>query len=156
MAKEDRRRLRKVARPGARVRVLLSLPPLFFLAAALMAAGGRLFQAGTPHPPNRAGTAALLRLYLTPGGRYTAADIRANGYTTPADKFQGILANHHLHPVVGERICPITHTRANPRFAWVIGNRRYLFCCPPCIDEFVQQAKTAPASIRPPAAYVQR
>jgi YHS domain-containing protein len=58
--------------------------------------------------------------------------------------------------VAGEPICPITRTRANARFAWVIGGRRYLFCCPPCIDEFVQQAKAAPASLRPPEAYVQR
>jgi hypothetical protein len=151
---EAQERFSMRAKPGSGMRVLLLLPTVFFLGAAIAAAGRRLFRDRPFSPP--APAEEQRRLYLTPGGRYTAADIRANGDTLPAEKFKGVLANHHLHPAVGDRICPITDTRANPRFAWIIGGRRYLFCCPPCIDEFVQRAKTAPGSIRLPEVYVQR
>jgi len=137
------------ARPGAGTRFLLSLPTLLFLGAALMSIGLRWFRSS-------AAVDAQQRLYRAPAGLYSQADIQANGTAPPSVKFHGILANHHLQPTASERICPITRTRANPRFAWSVGGRKYLFCCPPCIDEFVQQARTAPATIRPPEAYVQR
>lgn len=137
------------ARPGAGTRLLLYLPTVFFLGAAAVSIGLRWLRPG-------ATTDALQGLYRAPAGLYSRADIRINGPAPPSEKFRGILANHHLQPANGERICPITHTRANPRFAWSVGGRRYLFCCPPCIDEFVQQARTAPGTIRPPETYVQR
>jgi hypothetical protein len=95
-------------------------------------------------------------LYLTPHGRYTAADIRANGPLLPSQKFRGVFASHNLHPAAGARLCPITGTLASPKFSWIVGGRKYLFCCPPCIDEFVRRAKEKPASIRPPEAYIKR
>jgi YHS domain-containing protein len=136
------------APPGTATRLLLLLPTGFFLVAAFTASGLSLFRA-RPRDPTR-------RLYQTPGGLYTLADIRTNGTVEPAEKFSGIPANHHLHAAVGDPICPITHARANPRFAWTIGGRRYLFCCPPCIDDFVRLARSAPGAIRPPEAYVAR
>lgn len=96
------------------------------------------------------------RLYLTPGGGYTAADIQANGRTTAAERYRGQVPRHDPKPKPGDRICPVTRTRANPRFTWTVSGKRYLFCCPPCIDEFVQQARQDPDSLRRPEEYVQQ
>jgi YHS domain-containing protein len=61
-----------------------------------------------------------------------------------------------MNPKPGSPLCPITSTRADTRFRWNVGGKAYLFCCPPCIDEFVQRAKDEPTSIRRPEDYVQR
>jgi hypothetical protein len=103
-----------------------------------------------PDPPS----AAERRLYLTPGGRYTAADIAINGPILPAQRFRGIESMHDMHPQPGDRLCPITGTRASPRFTWIVGGKAYQFCCPPCIEEFVRQAKERPRTIHPPEYYV--
>lgn len=96
------------------------------------------------------------KLYLVPGGAYTAADVAANGRRTASDKFKGFRAKHDAHPNPGDRLCPVTSTKAHPDCAWIIGGRAYTFCCPPCVDEFVKQAKEKPASVKPPEAYVQK
>lgn len=95
-------------------------------------------------------------LFLTPGGRYTDADIAANEGLTPHQKFHGFIAKHNPRPQVGERLCPITLTKANPECTWVINGYEYQFCCPPCIDEFIKLAKEHPEEILPPDAYVKR
>jgi hypothetical protein len=95
-------------------------------------------------------------LYLTPGGKYTAADIAANGRRTASEKFRGFRAKHDFAPQPGDPICPVTRTKADPRCAWVVGGNEYLFCCPPCVDEFVRTAKERPGEIRDPGEYVQR
>jgi len=95
-------------------------------------------------------------LYLTPGGAYTAADIKANGNVTASQKFKGLTANHDLKPKAGERICPITLTKANPKFTWIVGGKAYEFCCPPCIDEFVATAKSNPELLKAPGDYVKK
>ncbi len=82
-------------------------------------------------------------LYLTPSGRYTSADIDANGKLTASQKFKGIKSAHDMNPKDGDRICPITETKANPKFTWVIDGKSYEFCCPPCVDEFVKMAKSS-------------
>jgi YHS domain-containing protein len=92
-------------------------------------------------------------LYLTPGGRYTADDIKANGGVTASEKFKGIKAVHDMRPKPGEPVCPITMTKANDKFAWVVGGQTYTFCCPPCVDEFVQLAKEKPDEIMAPDFY---
>ncbi|MBA4066565.1 MAG: hypothetical protein C0501_23245 [Isosphaera sp.] len=94
-------------------------------------------------------------LYLTPGGKYTADDIRANGGVTASEKFKGAQAEHDAKPKPGDRICPVSLTKANPKFAWVIGGKEYQFCCPPCVDEFVRKAKEKPDEVKPPESYVQ-
>jgi multiple sugar transport system substrate-binding protein len=43
-------------------------------------------------------------------------------------------------------ICPISKTKAAPKFSWVVGGKTYQFCCPPCVDEFVQTAKKIQAT----------
>lgn len=93
------------------------------------------------------------KLYLTAGGKYTEADIKANGGVVASQKFRGLKAEHDLKPMPGEKICPVTLTKANPKFSWVIGGKTYEFCCPPCVDEFVALAKEKPEEIKDPEAY---
>lgn len=96
------------------------------------------------------------KLYLIPGGKYTEADIEANGNVVASQKFKGLKANHDLKPKAGDKICPITLTSASPKFSWVVDGKTYEFCCPPCVDEFVLLAKENPAEIKPPEEYRQK
>jgi len=93
------------------------------------------------------------KLYLTAGGIYTEADIKANGNMTASQKFKGFKARHDLKPAPGDKICPVTLTKANPLCTWIIAGKSYEFCCPPCVDEFVATAKESPADIKEPEAY---
>ena len=97
-----------------------------------------------------------VKLYLTPGGLYTEADIKANGNVTASQKFKGFLAKHDLKPKPGDKICPVTLTKANPKCAWIVGGKTYEFCCPPCVDEFVAMAKSDPQLVKKPEDYVKR
>lgn len=94
------------------------------------------------------------QLYLTPGGIYTRADIEANGGQTASQRFKSFKAGHDHQPHPGDRLCPVTLTKANPDCTWVVGGRKYEFCCPPCVDEFVRLAKENPGAIKPPNKYV--
>jgi YHS domain-containing protein len=96
------------------------------------------------------------RLFLTPGGKYTAADIEANGRRTSGQKFANFTPKHDLKPKSGDKICPITLTKANPECSWIIDGKTYEFCCPPCVEEFVRLAKDRPDEIEEPAAYVKK
>jgi hypothetical protein len=96
------------------------------------------------------------QLYLTPGGLYTAEDIKANGNMTGSEKFKNFKANHDIKPKAGDKICPITLTKANPECSWIIGGKKYEFCCPPCVDEFVKLAKEDPKAIKAPEEYVKK
>lgn len=106
--------------------------------------------------PNKVPDEEERQLYLTPGGLYTEADIKANGNTTASAKFKGMMSAHNNKPAPGEKICPISLTKANPKFTWYIGGKPYEFCCPPCVDEFVKTAKATPSEIKQPEEYVQR
>jgi YHS domain-containing protein len=103
--------------------------------------------------PDKVADAEERTLYLTPGGKYTAADIAANGNRTASEKFKGVKAEHDLKPKPGDKVCPVTMTKANPKFSWVIGGKTYEFCCPPCVDEFVSLAKENPDELKEPDAY---
>jgi hypothetical protein len=96
------------------------------------------------------------QLYLTPGGKYTEADIKANGNRTASQKFKGVMSSHDRKPKSGDKICPITRTKANPKITWVVGGKTYEFCCPPCVDEFVKTAKEHPEEIKEPGSYVKK
>ncbi len=104
--------------------------------------------------PTKVRDAEEYALYLVPGGIYTAADIEANGNVTVSQRFEGFVATHDFSPNVGDRLCPITRTKANPECWWVIAGQRYTFCCPPCIDEFLQLAKERPELVLLPEEYV--
>jgi hypothetical protein len=101
-------------------------------------------------------SAADKALFLTPGGLYTQADIAANGNTSAYLKYASVVPSHDAQVKSGEPVCPISETKPNPQLTWVIGAKKYAFCCPPCIAEFVKKAKTAPQSIKAPEAYVKK
>ena len=106
--------------------------------------------------PNAVAASEEQQLYLTPGGKYTLDDIKANGNVTASQKFKGLVSNHNLMPAVGDKICPITTTKANPQFTWVIDGQPYEFCCPPCVDEFVKMGKEKPEELQPANSYVKK
>lgn len=106
--------------------------------------------------PAKVGDQKERELYLMPGGQYTEADIVANGSVTAGQKFKGLRSSHDMSPKVGDKICPVTETKANPAFTWVVGGQRYEFCCPPCVDEFVKAAKAETAQLKPPSEYVKK
>ncbi|MGV3486483.1 MAG: hypothetical protein ACO1RT_18850 [Planctomycetaceae bacterium] len=93
-------------------------------------------------------------LYFTAGGKYTQADIEANGGITASQKFKGVMSAHDMNPKQGDRICPVTLTKANARFTWTIDGKSYQFCCPPCIDEFVRLAKEQPDQLKDPDHFI--
>jgi hypothetical protein len=95
-------------------------------------------------------------LFLTPGGIYTEADIKANGRLTAAQKFAKFKPAHDRKPKPGDQICPITRTKANPACTWIVGGKTYTFCCPPCVSEFIKLAKESPESIKEPSEYVKK
>jgi hypothetical protein len=120
-----------------------------------------------PHEPENHGDASIARdnaqdsdeerkLFLTPGGVYTLADIKANGRMTGGEKFKGFQAGHDVKPKAGDKICPVTLTKANEKCTWIIGGQVYEFCCPPCVEEFVKLAKEEPSTVKPPASYVKK
>ncbi len=95
-------------------------------------------------------------LYLTPGGRYTADDIAANGDATATQKFKGIKSEHNMKPEVGDQLCPISGTKANPKFTWIIDGKPYEFCCPPCVDEFLTTAKASTDPLPDPDSFIKK
>lgn len=111
-------------------------------------------QHGDAMPERIADQGAERELYLTAGGIYTQADIEANGSVTATQKFKGVKSAHDMFPKTGDKICPITQTKANKNFTWIVGGKAYEFCCPPCVDEFVKMAKTTPDKIDAPETYI--
>ncbi|WP_145382524.1 hypothetical protein [Botrimarina mediterranea] len=96
------------------------------------------------------------QLYFTAAGKYTEADIKANGPLSAGTKFKGFMSKHDMNPKPGEKICPVTFTKANPKIEWQVNGQKYLFCCPPCVDEFVRMAKEEPEDVLKPEEYVQK
>jgi len=112
-------------------------------------------QHDTGMPPAVAGSEEQ-KLYFTAGGKYTQADIEANGKLSAGQKFRGFMSKHDMKPKPGDLICPVTFTKANPKVAWIVGGKKYLFCCPPCVDEFVRMAKENPDQVEEPEYYIQK
>lgn len=106
--------------------------------------------------PDKLANDAERELYLTSGGRYSSEDIAANGSMTASQKFKGMRSAHDMNPKAGDRICPITKTKANPKFSWVIDGKSYQFCCPPCIDEFLKSAKSSTDLLPEPESFVKK
>ena len=136
------------------------LSPAFVVAIMLILWGITRF-ADTPSlhlptMPEKVTNASEKELYLEPGGLYSLEDIEANGKLTATQKYAGFVPEHNTNPKPGDPVCPITQTQANPQCSWIIGGHTYLFCCPPCIDEFLAKAKNSPNQIEMPAAYVQK
>lgn len=110
----------------------------------------------SPEMPDKLAAGAEKELYLTPGGWYTSADIIANGSVTASQKFKGIKSEHDMKPKVGDRLCPISGTKANPKFAWIIDGKSYEFCCPPCVDEFLTSAKSSKDPLPDPGSFIKK
>jgi hypothetical protein len=108
----------------------------------------------TPAMPLPSGEEEERAIFLTPAGSYTAADIAVNGDAWPSQKYRGFRAVHDYQPKPGDRLCPITRTKANPACTWVIRGQTYEFCCPPCITEFVRKAKQQPDEIAPANSFI--
>jgi hypothetical protein len=154
--------------PGTASRFVGRLPPaawrphLRLVVWSLRVEGERfrfeIDAAGAPFDEGSAAKAiaAEAALYSTPGGKYGADDIRANGGRAAAEKYRGERPAHEDRPAAGDRVCPVSLARADPRFVWVVGGREYLFCCPPCIDEFVAAAKERPDEVKEPEFYRHR
>jgi hypothetical protein len=107
--------------------------------------------------PNAAGSAEMKKLFATVKGKYTEADVKANGAgVTPADRYGNEMTNHDAKPQSGDRICPISKTKANPKINWIVGGKKYQFCCTPCINEFVKTAQDKPEKIKEPEEYVKK
>jgi len=100
--------------------------------------------------------ARVKEMYLTPGGIYTLADIKANGNTTAAEKFKGKVWEHADNLKVGDRICPVTNNKAEAECAWTVQSQSYQFCCPPCVDKFVGWAHNQPEKVKNANEYVFR
>lgn len=96
------------------------------------------------------------QLYFTAAGKYSEADIQANGPLSAGAKFRGFMSKHDMSPKPGEFICPVTFTKANPKIQWQVNGKKYLFCCPPCVDEFVRMAKEEPESLQEPEEFIQK
>lgn len=94
------------------------------------------------------------RIFLSPGGKYLDADIRDNGGLSADAKFAAAAATHDHAPKPGDRVCPVSGFKAEAAIAWVVGRERYVFCCQPCIDEFVLLAKERPDEVRSAEKYV--
>ncbi len=106
--------------------------------------------------PAKVANEAERELYLTPGGRYTAADIAANGNMTASQRFKGIKSEHDMKPKVGDMLCPISGTKANSKFTWIIDGKPYEFCCPPCVDEYLTSAKASTEPLPDPDSFIKK
>lgn len=95
-------------------------------------------------------------LFLTPGGIYTQADISKNGGVVPSVKFAGVAFEHDDDLKPGDRVCPVTVNKADDKCRWWVNGKEYTFCCPPCLEKFVKQAKQTPEKIKDPGEYIQK
>lgn len=94
------------------------------------------------------------RIFLSAGGKYLDSDIRDNGGLSADATFAALAPTHDHAPKPGDRVCPVSGFKAEPSITWVVGRERYVFCCQPCIDEFVLLAKEKPDDVRPAVSYV--
>lgn len=95
-------------------------------------------------------------LFLTPGGIYTQADVEKNGRAVPSVKFAGASFEHADDLKPGDRVCPITVNKADDNCKWWVNGKEYTFCCPPCLEKFVKQAKQTPEKIKEPGEYIKK
>lgn len=107
-------------------------------------------------PEGVSGTPAERALFLTPGGIYTSSDIKANGNTVPSQKFRDVSWPHDDDLKPGDKVCPVTANKADPRCNWIVNGKKYEFCCTPCLDKFIKWAKQDPAKVKEPDSYIQK
>jgi YHS domain-containing protein len=103
-----------------------------------------------------AASARESKVFLTPGGIYTMADIEKNGNTVPSVKFQGMFWPHDDNLMAGDKTCPVTDVKADAQCSWWVNGQSYEFCCPSCLEKFVKWAKETPERVKAPEAYVKK
>jgi hypothetical protein len=114
-------------------------------------------QHGSAAMPAPLSNEKMKQLYATAKGKYTEADIKANGPgKTALDVYGNEMTEHDDNPQPGDKICPISMTKANPKITWVVSGKKYEFCCTPCINEFVKKAQEKPDQIKEPEDYVKK
>ncbi len=69
----------------------------------------------SPTMPGKVADEEERTLYLTPGGKYTEADVLANGRRTASMKFAGFRASHDPHPHAGIACLPDHRYASQPR-----------------------------------------
>jgi len=105
----------------------------------------------------KAGSEKERQLFLQPGGIYTQADIEANGNRVPSVKFKDVESWPHEDAMqVGDKICPVTKNKADARCSWIVNDKEYEFCCPPCLHKFIGWAKKEPEKVKDPSEYVNK
>lgn len=129
---------------------------LFLAALALPLTLGCGAQPAPQTPTPAAPTPRETELFLTPGGIYTQADIEKNGRAVPSVKYAGIAFEHDDDLKPGDRVCPVTVNKADDKCRWWVNGQEYTFCCPPCLEKFVKQAKQTPEKIKKPGEYIQK
>ncbi len=95
-------------------------------------------------------------LFLVPSGKYTEADILANGRQTPEQKYKDLSTKEGARPGIGDKLCPISSAKVHPMCTWVINGKTYYFCSASCIAELVTIAKRTPNLLKEPEAYIKR
>ncbi len=58
--------------------------------------------------------------------------------------------NASVHQFNGQ----LNHMNPNRHVSWIVGGKPYRFCCPPCVEEFVKNAKESPDALMDPESYV--
>lgn len=95
-------------------------------------------------------------LFDTPGGAYTAEDIKVNGLVPPSIRFNAVIVPYIIKGIPGQPIDPILKTRSCGAYDWSVGGQIYHFASVPSLEEFVMRAKADPKSVLPPSAYVEQ
>jgi hypothetical protein len=144
----------KTSRFAALLPQELRKPKLSVSVAEIAVAGARFSLALTVDGTGAHADGGGEELFATPGGKYTAEDVRANGRLTAPSKYAGFTTSHDLSPRPGEKSCPVSRFKASAACTWLVAGKVYEFCCPPCIAEFLHRAKERPQSVKEPEEYV--
>ncbi|MSR80665.1 MAG: hypothetical protein EXS11_08055 [Gemmataceae bacterium] len=95
-----------------------------------------------------------IAIVFSPGGKYTKADIKANGKVLPSVKYKGVLVSNEVKSKPGDTTCVHSGQKFHVSVvSWIIAGKKYEFCCPECIDEVILIAKNTPEKLKPPEFY---
>ena len=95
-------------------------------------------------------------LFSKPGGIYTAADIKANGNMTPAEKFKDKKLTHKVKPRPNQATKSVQSpaTRQTPKCYWTVQGSEVRICCLPCVKAFVGLRNDEQAKVKNANEYV--
>jgi hypothetical protein len=93
-------------------------------------------------------------VFSTPGGMYTADDIRKNGKEAPFARFHAFVYSYSMRALPKQYMDPVCGTRTSPIFNWYVGGQMYHFACVPTLEEFVMRAKKSTAPLPSPDSFI--